>query len=764
MLRYLLFNIVLMMSFGSIAQSSVIRGRVMHQDEPVPYAHVGLIRSGEGVLSDSSGYFSLSFKQAATDTLLIYNIGYEPYRRILQPTGSNIQLGQIELSAALILSDEIVISGSLHAVSRLESIVPVEVYSRGFLEKNPVCNVFESLQQMNGVRPQVNCNICSTGDIHINGMEGPYTMLLIDGMPIVSSLATVYGFSGIPSSMIERVEVVKGPAGAVYGSEAMGGLINIITRPVQGETKFSFDAMSSTWQEHNFDAFASYKVGAKTSMLSSANVFNFDERTDKNNDNFTDIPTQNRISVFHKINFERPLSRLFTIAGRYLYEDRFGGEMQWRREHRGGTEVYGESIYTSRYEILSQYQLPFNEKVIFSFSLTDHNQNSVYGAMNFQARQTIGFGQLTHYKQLGQHHMHAGLVSRYTYYDDNTAATVFEAASTTTYNPGQWLNGVFIQDELHWNTKHQTLGGLRLEYHQIHGEIFTPRLGHRWQLNDRQLLRLNAGKGFRVVNIFTEDHAALTGARKVVVSESLRPENSVSANLNYHHQLIRRSDSNLSLDATVYHTRFGNRIVADYTTDPNKILYNNIDGFATGSGASLNLEGTIGKNFSAMAGATWMDNQIHDHGTIRRPLLTESFSAVWSISFRAGKLPLFLDYTGSLYSPMDLPLAGPLDARPARSPWWNIQNIQLKWKMKKGPEIYGGVKNIFNRTPADDTPFLIARSFDPFDRQVQFDQSGNPIETADNPQALTFDTNYVFAPNQGIRAFLGIRWEIGSPR
>ena len=102
-------------------------------------------------------------------------------------------------------------------VSRLESPVPVEVYSPVFFKANPTPSIFESLQNVNGVRPQLNCNVCNTGDIHINGLEGPYTMILIDGMPIVSGLSTVYGLTGIPQALIERMEIVKGPASTLYG-------------------------------------------------------------------------------------------------------------------------------------------------------------------------------------------------------------------------------------------------------------------------------------------------------------------------------------------------------------------------------------------------------------------------------------------------------------------------------------------------------------------------------------------------------------------
>src|SRR5690606_28364296 len=104
-----------------------------------------------------------------------------------------------------------------------------EVYNKAFLRCNPTPSLFESLQMINGVRPQLNCNVCSTGDIHMNGLEGAYTMILLDGMPIVSGLASVYGLTGIPGSLIERIEVVKGPASALYGSEAVGGIINVIT-------------------------------------------------------------------------------------------------------------------------------------------------------------------------------------------------------------------------------------------------------------------------------------------------------------------------------------------------------------------------------------------------------------------------------------------------------------------------------------------------------------------------------------------------------
>ena len=121
------------------------------------------------------------------------------------------------------------------------------------------------------------------------------------------------------------------------------------------------------------------------------------------------------------------------------------------------------------------------------------------------------------------------------------------------------------------------------------------------------------------------------------------------------------------------------------------------------------------------------------------------------------KIDVSIDYTGNLYGPMKLPLLSSLDPRPEYSPAWSLQNIQITKKIKKILEIYGGVKNFLNWTPNKNSQFIIARSRDPFDKQVTFDTNGQAIATPNNPYALTFDPSYVYAPNQGRRLFLGIR-------
>ncbi len=645
--------------------------------------------------------------------------------------------------------EEVVISGTMKPVLRSESLVPVEVYTPTFLKKNPTSNVFEALQIVNGVRPQVNCSVCNTGDIHINGLEGPYTFVLIDGMPIVSGLSTVYGLSGIPNSLIERVEVVKGPASSLYGSEAVGGLINIITKNPKKAPLFSADVFGTSWGEVNTDLGLSTKVGEKAHLLLGVNYFNYSNPIDKNNDNFTDLTLQDRISVFQKWNFNRKSNKVFTLAGRYFYEDRWGGELNWNRKYRGGDEVYGESIYTNRFELMGNYELPISEKMFFSFSYANHDQNSAYGDNFYLAKQQVGFGQLTWDKKIENHDLLFGAAFRYTSYDDNTSATNDKDITK--------MPGVFIQDEISFNNKHSILLGARYDYNNNHGSIFTPRFAYRYKANSGDVIRLNAGTGFRVVNLFTEEHAALSGAREVIVLEDLKPEKSYNVNLSYLKQWYFGSNV-LQLEASSWYTYFTNAILPDYDTNPNEIIYSNLDGYAVSKGLSANVDLILGNGLKFLVGATFMDVSKVEDNIKQQQMLTERFSGTWAILYTIPSMDLDIDYTGNLYGPMRLPLISEWDPRPEYSKTYSIQNIQLTYKGFKDFQIYGGVKNLLNWTPSKNIPFLISRTNDPFDKNVQFDGNGKAMRTPDNPYGLVFDPSYVYAANQGIRTFLGVRY------
>ena len=752
-----IFAVLLCFCCGFSQKPATISGKITTNNTPVAQLNIKINHTSYKTQTDSLGNYIFANIAPGNYKIQISAMEFQQIiKNVTVKYDENLILN-FDLTPSENTINEVVISGTLKPVRRLESPVPVEVYSPAFFKKNPSPSIYEALQNINGVRPQLNCGVCNTGDIHINGLEGPYTLVLIDGMPIVSSLSTVYGLSGIPNSLVERIEIVKGPASSLYGSEAVGGLINIITKNTKLAPQFSADVFTTSWLETNVDLGLKFNLNKKITALFGLNYFTYNQKIDNDKDGFTDVTLSDRISVFQKWNINRQNNRIFTVASRGVYEDRFGGDVRWEKKYRGGDLIYGESIYTKRGELLANYQLPTNEKIMLAFSGNVHFQDSRYGSTSYIANQKIAFTQVTWDKKMGKHDLLAGVALRYNFYDDNTQATQKQGQN----NPEKtWLPGIFLQDEKTFNNKHKLLLGLRYDYNSFHGNIFTPRMAYKFKLNDNNIIRVNAGTGFRVVNLFTEDHAALTGAREVVIVNNLKPEQSVNININYIKKINFENGTFIGVETSVFYTRFSNKIISDYVSDPNKIIYNNINGYAINRGLSTNIDVNFANGLKITYGISLLDNININDGLLERPLLTERFTATWNISYKIQPLNLTVDYTGNLYGSMRLPLLSTLDPRAEYSPVYSIQNIQFTFVGFKNFEIYAGIKNLLNFTPKQNNPFLIANANDPFDQNVTYDANGQVLATPQNPYGLTFDTTYIYAQNQGSRGFFGLRYTL----
>jgi outer membrane receptor for ferrienterochelin and colicins len=730
--------IILHLQYEGVAQTLALSGVVKDAKtrQPLPYCNVRLAGTTLGTTTDPQGKFQMSLKQENDMKIVVSFVGYVT-DTVSVIAGSPSPMTILVQPDAKALDEVVVVSGTMKEVTKMSSPIPVEVYSPALFLKNPTPSIFESLSMINGVQPQLNCNVCNTGDIHINGMEGPYTMVLIDGMPIVSSLATVYGLSGIPNSMVKRIEVVKGPASTLYGSEAVGGLINIITKDPATSPLFKADISSTSVGELNGDLSSAFRFG-KVQALLGINYFNYQNLRDINGDNFTDVALQNRFSIFNKWDLKRNSRQPASLALRYVYEDRWGGELQWNNNYRGSNEIYGESIYTNRFELIGNYGLPFkNEKIQLDYSYNFHKQDSYYGVVSFQANQHVVFSQLRWDKQLGKHDLLVGIPFRFIQYDDNTTGTVLEGKNhpQTTVLPG-----IFLQDEYKISETSTLLTGIRYDHHNEHGNIFSPRVSLKVSPTKEHTIRLSAGNGFRVVNLFTEDHAALTGSRTVYIEEKLKPEQSWNVNLNYA-TMIANENGFTNFDASIFYTYFTNKITGDFVNHPDTIFYTNLNGKAISKGITLNTDFMFLNTLKIIAGVTLMDVYQVDETTgtpIRqKQFFAPSFSGTYTVSYSFINNGITIDFSGKTYGPMRLPVQREYgDQRPDHSPWYSLLNIQVTKTLNNGLEFYGGMKNLLNFVPKD------------------------PLLYPETPFSNGFDTSYNYAPVQGLKAFAGIRFTI----
>ena len=741
--------------YGSLklfGQAGNISGVISYNKMPLPGATIFFINLRQSIIADSSGKFLVQAVPFGRQAIRVSAAGFQKKQVVINHQQQN-SFADLMLESDSSLIDEVVISGTLRPVSKLSSPIMVEVYSPAFFKKNPAPNIFESLQMVNGVQPQLNCNVCNTGDIHINGMEGPYTMILIDGMPIVSSLSTVYGLAGIPNSMVKRIEIVKGPASTLYGSEAVGGVINIITKDANTADRLKIDFSGTQLAEFNTDITVS-KQFKNTAVLLGVNYFNFQQRKDINADNFTDLTLQKRLSLFNKWNFKMGNGRTASLGIRYITENRWGGELQWVPKFKGTDSVYGETISTNRVEFLGTVGLSKNLNMDVSYNY--HLQDSYYGTIKYYANQQVAFTQLRWSKKFGKQDILAGIPFRYTFYDDNTLGT----ATAEGYNKPSviFLPGIFVQNEYKVNNQLTLLTGIRYDYNNVHGNIFTPRLSCKYAPDDNNTFRLSFGNGYRVVNLFTEDHAALTGARKVIIAAELNPEQSWNGNFNYS-TFIRHNKGFIAIDASTFYTYFTNKIIGDFITDPTKIIYNNLSGYAVSKGITLNTDFNFINGLKINAGVTLMDVYQIDKDSQGKKLKTPQLfapklSGTFAVSYTIPVIKLAVDLTGRLNGPMYLPVV-PNDFRSATSPFFGIINLQLSKSFNHQFELYGGVKNLLNFLPKN--PLL--HPDDPFNKPggKYYDIDGKPrIDT--NPMGYTFDPSYNYAPMQGARFYFGIRF------
>lgn len=722
------------MLFGQTSETD-LNGEVWSNGEPLPFARVYIATIDQGVQTNLKGVFHFPSLPSGQYRIRVSAMGFEDKWETIDWPTKNDSL-RIDMSDQDIELNAVVVSGNMRETIISKSPVKIEVLNQGFFKSNPVNSVIEALETVNGVQEQVNCGVCGTNDIHINGMEGPYTLVLIDGMPIVSGLSSVYGFNGIPTSLIDRVEIIKGPSSTLYGTAAVGGVVNIITKTPEKSDVFNIDLRYSSHDELKTEISFAPKINDRIYTSISGDYFRNNYRMDFNEDGFTDIPLNNRLSLFNKwtVLSKDQEKTAFSLGMRFLQEDRFGGQLDWTKADRGSDVVYGESIYTRRWELIGKYVIPTAKRNLrIDFSANRHEQDSYYGDVSYGAEQEILFSNLILENKIGKRHfIISGLTNQWMTYQDNTPSQTDE----NTYVPG-----VFIQDEFNWNKDLVLLGGARVDHHKNHGFIFSPRFSLKKTFKTYTTFRANYGTGFRQVFLFTEDHAFVSGARDVLIVSDLNPERSHNVTLNLNHTYTAGGYGNVDVD--LFYTHFSNKIIPDFDTDPNLIVYDNLEGVAISRGISMAVNHKFSIPLRIKLGATYMDvyeettNPVTGEKERIAQVFAPEFSGVFGVRTEWSKWGISIDYTGKVLGPQRLPSTPAGFDKPSYSDWFTLQNVQFTKTMKKNNvEIFAGVKNIFNYT--QDSPLI-----DP-----------------QNPFGDSFDTAFAYGPLQVRRFFFGIRYGI----
>ena len=480
---------------------------------------------------------------------------------------------------------------------------------------------------------------------------------------------------------------------------------------------------------------------------------------DFNNDGFGDDINIDRISVFNKWDIHRKSNKQFTISSRYYFEDRRNGVEEFLKNDnyknlRGSENIYGESIYTYRFELFGKYEFDFVEDFEVNYSYSTHNQNSYYGSDYYVANQDIFFSQFTLNKKYNKHDFLYGLSIKNNLYDDNTIATEKVVnGDKRNSSSNQFVPGLLVQDKFKPSEKISLIGGLRFDHFKDHGLIFAPSFHIKYNPGEWLAFRLNAGTGFRLVNLFTEDHAFVTGQREVKILEELQPEKSKSLILNTNYIYTGFNGSG-NFDIDLFYTYFSNKIIPNYDNQK-YIIYQNSEGYSYSKGVSG------AWNHSFLNGTAFTLNFNHqvvkytDYNNNKKTMLEMEHSPKWTAGLNI-KFPInsswFINTSSNYVGIMQLPevfnmeINGQISeiARPEKSKPFSLHNININGKLGNKNEVYFGVLNVFN-----------------------FRQKESPLVAFNDPNynkgfSPFFDTSYAYAPNQGTKVFIGYKFNLNN--
>lgn len=518
--------------------------------EHIPYINISIKGTTIGTTSDVSGHFLLENLPEGNWTLEFKSVGYKTVTKEVSIIKKKTIEMDVALTPDLISLDEVVISSNRNETTKRLAPSLVNILNTKLFEDTHSACLAQGLSFQSGVRVENNCHTCGSEQVRINGMEGAYTQILIDSRPIYSSLAGVYGLEQIPQNMIERVEVSKGGGSALFGSSAIAGTINIITKePTRNSAEFSHDFTSiggTNAFDNNTSLNASLVTDDHKAGLYIFGQSRYRDGYDHDGDGFTDLTEMSNKTIGMRTYLKTSNYSKLSLEYHNITDHRRGGDNLDLQPHEAEVaEMASHSINGGgiNYDLFSPN---YKHKLNIYASMQSIIRTSYSGT----GKDLRGYGNTNDFTYM------AG--GQYTY---NWEKCLFMPAQFTggteyTYdklhdeilgynrNIKQTVHteSLFMQNE--WkNDMWSFLVGGRLDKHNmIDNAIFSPRITLRYNPVKDINFRLSYSTGFRAPQVYDEDlHVSAVGGETSVISSDpdLKPEKSqsLSASMDLYHTL-----------------------------------------------------------------------------------------------------------------------------------------------------------------------------------------------------------------------------------
>ncbi|MFQ6083611.1 MAG: TonB-dependent receptor domain-containing protein [Candidatus Aminicenantia bacterium] len=691
-----------------------IKGKVVdREDNPIVKAIILIPEISKSAETDLSGYFEFQQIPMGKYHLEVHKEGYMPYYSEI----FNLENENLTFEVILVrkITEEIVVTAT--RTVKLFDEIPIKTYivSNEEIEKKEASNLADSLCLITGVRVENNCQNCNFSQVRLNGMEGKYTQILIDSSPVISAMTGVYGLEQIPAEMIDRIEIVKGGGSALYGGNAVAGVINVITKePKENLTSLKIHQESISGRPFT-------NIGVRSSLVSkdlNTKAFLFAsfqrrEPVDLNQDDFSDLGYLSNTSFgFNFYNYFPKINGNFKLGFFRISEERRGGDFFEKPPHQANI---AEWCKTDQIGLSSEWSHYLSGKSYYNLSISfvSTKRNTYYGshqdpnAYGNTKNPLIFFNsQFNH--EIGSHLFSIGFQYKRDRIRDEAVA--YQRMIDDTYHD----SGFFLQDDFKISERISFLGGLRLDKHsEIRRLIFSPRMSLLYKITEDLNLRAAISTGFRAPQVFDEDlHITQVGGEGMLIvnSPGLREERSynISIGLDFGKQ-IRNNLFQFSFD--LFYTRLNDTFILKEIEERERArVFQRING--SGSkvyGASIDLGIILSPKFSFSSGWTiqrsFLDQPEPDFNS-KKFFRTPDFYGYAKLSYenrRIFDIDLSLEYTGSMIVPH---FAGYIteDRLENTEPFW-VVNVRLHKHIKLAEnyhtKVFIGVFNLSNSYQKD---------------------------------------------------------------
>jgi outer membrane receptor for ferrienterochelin and colicins len=731
----LILIVLILIGTNAISQETkTVKGKVISinnkgKEIPLPGAKVRWVNDPNVAVSNVSGDFEIEIK-LLPDSLTISFIGYQPIKMLITDTN---QVYTFNMKEGKILDGVVVIGENRGKSMDLINPIGVERIGEGELRKAACCNLSESFETNASVDVNMTDAVSGAKKIQMLGLDGVYTQLQWENIPLVRGLSTSYGLSFTPGTWIESIQITKGTGSVVNGYESMAGLINLELKKPNESERLYVNLYGNKFSRGELNVHGAKVINKKWSTMSFIHGSNQFLETDVNKDGFRDMPIGYIIAGMNRWSYEgENMEAKFGI--KLTYADKQGGQIGSSQNDLPNQAWYAD-FKTQHVELFSKTGFFLKNRPQGSIGLIGqgkyHHMRNSFGNTVYEGTQrkiylNAMYGDII---ANSNHNIKTGVSFILDDYD--------QSYKDSTFLKTEIVPGAFAEYTYNFLDKFILVAGLRGDYHNLYGPLVAPRLHAKYNFSKLNALRISIGRGYRVPNPYADYNSLMASNRVWKVNPDIQAEDGISSGITFTQKFLTNGQvSTLTVD--YFYTHFLNQLIVDMDVDPNEIhIYNtNATSFSHSFQAELNIKPN--KVFDLRAAFKYYNVQATYNDSLQQKAFVPKFRALFNVGFNSRNKKWMIDLTGNWVGQKRLPLtnSNPPEFQRAdvSNTFWLVHS-QVTYNFRRF-SVYLGGENLLNVIQKD------------------------AIIAANDPFGTYFDATQIWAPINGVNIYAGIHFSL----